>query len=425
MFLISKRNFFRGLAIFSMVVLFLPVVVYNIPEPFDFFTKTLLLAPIWLIAILFHSPNLLLSKYLLVVYLLFLVLLLGSLTIWSDTIITNIGHITLKWIIIDIFGAFLSILMYQFFIRSEDYKGLALVSIIALFFVLITAVTSIRGLFGFPEAVRNLASGRAGDMLESYQRMGIANYNYIASIVYLFPILVCFIRNEAFILKSRLLISLYVLLLLFFLLKSEFTTALVLSIIFIVFSIFIQKKYGKTSVLILLIIYLVIFQFNSLLADLFHYISNFVNSETLKIRFNDIGNVLEFRDYSANSGKTYFSDIRLSLVKMSFMQFLKNPLIGGGWGGAHSTWVDRLGLFGLIGFFPWVIIFWQQVRLNFSLLSDSYKPYYLMSVFSCVLLGTLTTMANSPQSGVMVFLIVPGLNYIGYLKCNSTPDPVT
>ncbi len=420
MLLVSKKNIFRALALYTMVVLFLPIIVMNIPEPLNILTKNLILVPIWLFMCLIYYPSLFASRYIITLFLFFIIMLLGSLTIWDDYIITGMGDITIKWIIIDIYGAFLSILMYQFFLRTEDFKGLALISLITLTFILITSITSIKGLNVFPEAIRDLASGSdTKEIRDSYQRLGIANYPYTASVVYLFPILVYFIKKKDTLTWMRFLVFGFILILLYFLLKTQFTTALVLSLSFILFSIISLKNVGKTYLIYIALIFLFLFVLNSYIADLFYFFSDLVSSVTLKMRLNDIGKVLEIRDFSPYSEDTYFSKFRLSLIHTSWLKFLTNPIFGGGWGGGHSTWIDRLGLFGIVGFFPWILIFWQQVKLNLSIFTNTFKAYYLLSVSSCIILGVITTMANSVQSGVIVFFVVPGLYFIRYLKRNN------
>lgn len=397
-----------------MAVLFLPIVINNIPPPINKITgTTMLLGVYWLLLVFAFHPKILFSKFLKIIYISVLVFYIGSLTIWDKIIYSS--AISFKWILLDYFGAFLSIVMYLYFIKSRDYKGIAIVSLSGLIFILITSITSIISLNFYPDAVRQLSSGSAGQNDVLYGKMGIAGYTYWTSIVYLFPILVYFIKDKYFKTSQKWIVLLFMIIIFFSLIKSQITTALVLAMFFTIFS-FLNRKNLRTSSLILITFtILAMFMLNNYIANFFYYISDITNSELLKLRLFDVGRVFEIQDYSTVSGETYFSQSRLSRISISFENFLMNPLFGGGNSGGHSTWIDKLGVFGIIGLIPWLVIFKQQVKLNLTILDEYFKPFYLLSIISCVLLGILTTTANSTHSGVIIFFVVPGLFFSRYL----------
>jgi hypothetical protein len=412
--MLSKKKLFRILSIYTMVILFLPIVKNNIPNPLSLITGTILLLGVfWLLLIFVYHQRILFSKYMITIYIFFFIMYMGSLTFWNEIIYSS--EISIKWIILELFGPFLSIIMYLHFIRSKDYKGLALTSIIALFFIFITSISSIIGLNNHPEAVRELTSGTAGKNDALYGKIGIANYTYWVSLVYLFPILTYFLKSSDFNYGKKRLVITFLLFVLFSLVRAQITTALVLALIFMTYSFVIQKGVKSSGILLISIGFLSLFQLNQFIAEIFYFFSNNVSSELLQSRLNDVGKVFELQDFNSESGETYFAQSRLTRISTSFQSFLTNPIIGGGKNGGHSTWIDKLGIFGLLGTIPWVLIFYQQIKLNLSIFDDSYKSFYILSIISILILGILTTTANSVHSSIIIFFIVPGLFYTKFL----------
>ncbi len=410
-----SRYFFRILSIVTMGTIFLPVVFLNIPKPFG---KTYFMGAIWVLSIILWHRKFLLSKYLLVVYVLLMTLLIGANTIWSDRMFGPEGsNISLTWIFQEVFGVFISILMYIYFIKSEDYYGLAIVSIISLIFILITSCTSIIGILSFPGSVRVMASTGTETENLMLMKIGIAAYGFFASLIFICPIFIYYLKDGDTKIFYKGLIIIGLILIFFSLIKSEFITALILSGISIFFSFFVKGSIKRTNIVLVFILLLVFIIFNNIVADTTRLIANlFPDSQLINSHLNDVANVIELGDFSPASKQTYFSSSRLYLSSISFDRFLANPIIGSGWGGGHATWIDRLGMFGLIGFLPWIIIFAQQFKLNISLLYDEFKSFYLLSFYGSVILGFLTTNANSYQAMASIFFLVPGLNYLNYLK---------
>lgn len=416
--MLTKIKLFRILSIYTMSVLFLPILIQNVPPPLNLITgTTLLLGVFWFFLIFVYDQNLLLSKYMVTIYFFVFIMFLGSLTFWNEIVYSS--KISLKWIILDLFGSFLSIIMYLYFLRSKDYKGLAMTSLYGLFFIFITSITSIIGLNNYPEAVRELTSGTAGENNMLYGKIGIAGYTFWASVVYIFPVLIYFFRREDFKVSHKRHIILFMVVLLYALIKAQITTSFVLAILFMSYSLINRKDLKSSGILLLSVSFLSLFLLNRFIAEIFYSFSNIVSSDLLKLRLADVGRVFELQDFNAESGETYFAQSRLSRISTSFQSFLENPIIGGGKSGGHSTWIDKLGIFGVLGTLPWILIFRQQIKLNFHIFRDSYKSYYVLSITSVLLLGILTTTANSVHSGIMIFFIIPGLYHSHYILANK------
>lgn len=406
-----------------MAIYFLPVFSNNLPGVFGYLRSPYSQIPFWFVLAFLAFPSLFASKYIIPFYLFAFVFILGLGTFWQGRIVGGGVELDLKWGLIDIHGAFLAVLMHFVFLKLQDYRGLAIVSIFSLFLIFFTSITSIIGIALFPGAVRQMATAAgAGEMHETYQRLGIAGYSFFAGIIFLFPTLGYFMKNQA---KKPVAIVFYLFIvstLVYALSKAEFTTALMLSVIFFLLSFFVQKNFKRTIIAFSLVFIVSLFVFNEAIANFFYYLSDSVaEGETLIRRLKDVGDIFFFGNLTPGADQTYFTASRLSLSMQSLNSFLENPLIGTEWGGGHATWLDRLGMFGLLGFLPWVMIFYQQIKLNLKQFDQNFRNYYLTSVISCIALGLLTTQANSVQAMLILFFVIPGLYFLPTFKKNKKP----
>lgn len=397
-----------------MIVIFFPAFVNNLPPPLSIIAgTTLLLGVIWTLLIVFFKSSVFLSKQVIFIAGFAIFLFMGSLIIWSDRIYSS--AINMKWIIIDIFGVYLATIMFLYYIKARDFKGIAIVSLTGLVLIIITSITSIIGLSLFPLAVRQLTSGGAGSNESTYAKIGIAGYTFWIGIIYLFPSLVYLFKYFRFSRYKRVLAVLSVFTLFFALIKAQVSTAIVLAVVFIVYSFIARGNFRSTGFIVFTVAILILFVVNQFIADFFYYVSGLLNSELLQSRIYDVGLVFELQDFDPNSGQTYFSESRLSRIFISIESFLRNPFFGDPITGGHSTWFDKLAIFGLFGFIPWIIIFRQQVSLHLKVLDKQFLSYYFLSVIACIVAGILTTTANSVHSMVILFFVVPGISFIKHI----------
>ena len=402
---------FRFLSIYTMGTIFLPIVSFNIPSPFG---RTFFAGSLLIILFFIERPKLLISKYILIFPLFIFILYFGSITIWRGIKIGIEDQITLSWILTDIYGAFLSIIMYLYFIRSRDFKGLAQVVFSMLIMIVITSFTTIIGMQIFPNAVREMATPTSNVDNLWFMKIGIANYGFFGGIIFIFPIIAYYLKENSLKRIYIRAIILGILILFYALILAQFTTALVLSALIFLYAYFKPNLQNYAFLIMISIVFLSLFVFNDLIADIFYYIAD--HNELLQFKMNDIGKVFEFRDFNPSSQTSYFASSRLTLTQLSWNNFLENPFIGTRWGGGHSTWLDRLGMFGILGFFPWIIIFKQQIQLNLPMFDYKYKSNYLLSMLSCLMLGILTTTATSYQSMASIFFLVPGMFALKFLR---------
>ena len=248
-----------------------------------------------------------------------------------------------------------------------------------------TSITTYAGCIIYPGAARTLAlpeEEMGADVFALYKMANIGN-----------------------LIKSRIvkrLISIAMLVVLVMtILKTEYTTALLLmAISFLLF--FMPIHITRKHILGLIVVAGIIFIFSKLfISDLLIGISSSVGSETMAARLNDLGMLLKNGMTSADEG-----DIgsRMELYKMSIQSFLESPLCGGIKSiGGHSLFFDSLGRFGLLGLAAFIISYkkiWNEFYKPFSV-----APYYGYLLFSFILVIVMAILNPKDNLGVITFTI--------------------
>jgi O-antigen ligase len=189
------------------------------------------------------------------------------------------------------------------------------------------------------------------------------------------------------------------------------TSAMVLA--FFLLIIFEQKIFKPWTLIFLMIVILAIFQsdFINLVAYLLEQIVKVMNLNSeyeTKIEF--IKSTLLTSSIAVGSD---FSN-RLDLYLESIKGFFDNPLFGSLLGscGGHSTLLDSLARFGMLGTFPWImIIYYFNRQMNSSVYKNNITRKALNYIF---LIPWVCTLGLDPATGRMIyasfFLIIPGLS---------------
>jgi hypothetical protein len=152
-----------------------------------------------------------------------------------------------------------------------------------------------------------------------------------------------------------------------------------------------------------------------MISDLLYFISDSMQESEVTFRLKDLGNAIEFLDFNPDTSQTYAVSERLGRSLYSLDSFLENPLIGNGLASGHAFWLDRLALFGLLGFCPWLVIYYKNVEYNLKLFNKEYLNYYIITITFSILFGLLKNMGG-PELWLSLFFIAPGVYFLKNLK---------
>ena len=404
---------FRILAILTLGSIFLPIVFRKLGSPFH--TPTFYLV-VWIIFILYSYPRLMFSKSLVYIYMSATILSIGILTIWKDRTIDDVSTISLLWGIKELLWLFLSILMYSYFIKAKDYKGLAWVVLISLMFMVITSITSIIGINNYPESMRGSTNNVNQISAVDYQSLGIGNFGFFIALALSFPVFVFFIKNNAIAIKIKVIIVAVLSIFYITIVRSSYATTLLTATFFFIIALLVRKKLSGIAITIIVFVVLAFFVFKGVTVDIIKNSAYLIENTTLQKRLLDFSKMIELSDYDPNEGKTYAATERLSRSMISMNSFFRNPIIGDGKSAGHAYWLDLLAEFGILGFFPWILIFRDQIRLNTATLKGSFLVYYQITILSLILFGLFKNGLNAQQPMMYIFFILPGMYFLLYLK---------
>lgn len=260
-----------------------------------------------------------------------------------------------------------------------------------------TAITTTIGCTRFPLAARYLASveSTTDGQYILYTKNNIGGFTFIYEITLLTPLISYLIKEK----KINRLLGVAILVLFgVTILTAEYTTALVLFVITIPIMFFGKiTKRKLTAIFVLLILFFLVG--TQWIADLLQSLSERMESETVSARFEYLSQILSGNTITdtENSGD------RMSLYQLSWDEFTRTLGLGN-WGraptGGHSYLLDTIGVYGIVGVAVLIIFYRYIYRMHI-------KPYWKDRLFGyiyyllimCLLLALL-----NPKSFLFVLI---------------------
>ena len=305
------------------------------------------------------------------------------------------------WIYMEI-GIFL--LMYG----TTDIKRMLRFCFLAI--LVVTAITSIFSLDIIPEAVRSLGNGSKG--IRGYEqylyRRNTATWSILYGTVFALPYLIMWMKEQVNRLKKIILLSIIVLLS-FFIIKSQVFLGIIFSVVFFSFIFF--KPLGiKKIILISCIMFLfssVIMLYSGELFFYFNELAKITNSEVLQWRTRQVYLLISEFEMTGTIRD------RFDLYIMSLVSFLENPIVGVNLEGIpeftmvgqHSQILDMLAVSGLVGAIPLVFCLIWLIKLQTKYIQDSLeKKFYTWSIALLFLLMFLNPTYYATSVFFSVFL---------------------
>ena len=249
--------------------------------------------------------------------------------------------------------------------------------------VLFTSITTVLGNVAFPGASRLLAAiwSENPALAQYYTSLNIGGFDFVYMLVMFLPLLAPIIQyqdNKVY----KLFFFIFCLLSIFTIIKTEYTTAVILSLI-APFAILFPRLLSNKSIFLITLVVLICIAPITLLLD---NISETVESTVISERLLNLSNLMQ--------GKAVDGDLesRLELYTISLRSFAQNPFWGGSQIGGHSLVFDIVGYFGVIGILILCFIFRQiyMVCIRPFKGDNSYK-YLILVYLIQILLAVLNT----------------------------------
>ena len=251
----------------------------------------------------------------------------------------------------------------------------------------------------------------------SEMAVGTINYTLLHAYIILIPVLYfCYLTFKG---KRKWFYLLCLLLTSYVILKSSITTTIVMLVIEIGLLIAYNSKKRVASLIgvsILFILFFILFQTGTIVA-LLNIVQPFFSGTAVEEKIE------AFKILAMTGSSTGSLGAREDLHGISWNAFFDNVLWGGGYAGGHSSIVDRMGVMGLIGFIPYIMIFISNASAWINRMNNYSRKYYLFSFLSVIVL--LYTKGLFGQEGYLFFMVLlPIFSLLPYIKLSKNSSVI-
>ncbi len=296
-----------------------------------------------------------------------------------------------------------------YLLNTNNRKAMkAFLIMIGVMFI-ITMITTCIGVLNHPLAARVLATSisTTDPYYVELMKENVGGFTTVYQAVLMFPLLICLFKNRILKLLPMLLLTVLVV---YMVIKTEYTMALLfLAFSFILF-LFPQKKLNSKNIILLMIFVVVgVFVMRPVIADICRSLSKVIDSYAVSQRFIYMADELNGVETETITGD------RLMKYEISMKAFARDPLFGnfmkikGGYAGGHSYFLDNMAAFGIIGI-GCMGMFFRQIYVKF------YKPFreqkyygYMIYVF---ITAILFSVFNTLYFSFVTAVIVPMFAYV-------------
>ena len=272
----------------------------------------------------------------------------------------------------------------------------------ALVAMAITGITTILGLEIYPEASRQLASANEEERT-LYMSLNIGGFEFIYALVLTIPVVFWMINKTRGFMKflnvGILLVFLYCIYM------SAYTTALLISIIMLLLLIYDTYSHLRNMIIIGCILFFIMAG-SGALSSIFMWLSSIVESEYVSDRLLQIGLVLQGQ--SIENLDTETSNERLLLMKNAWEGFFASPLWGNNlitWNknilSGHSMGLDILSSAGILGLVFFISMFYKVYKKIFN---SRFKD--LIFHTRIVWIGFIILSVINPSTFPIIYLVV-------------------
>ena len=208
-------------------------------------------------ALVFFRTDVLISKPVIFVFLYALLFYFMFQTAWIDR-----GELSKERIWSETIDLFAAISIFIYFIKTKDFKGLGLLALISLFFIVFSSVTSLIIISKFPMAARDITGqfGKLGNVnsVEKYTKLGLGDYSFFASLVFILPVIIGNIRSKKYNKVNIALLIFLIIFLFFVLIEAKYFANVLVGFSAIVFTILGKDKLNKSLLVSIIILFIAI-----------------------------------------------------------------------------------------------------------------------------------------------------------------------
>ena len=320
------------------------------------------------------------------------------------------GHTmgTRRWIANEILGPLTCLSVINVFLYNRDFHGLKIVTLVGLIIIVVTSVLTLFIVTKDPHAVRDMArsivAGKDIRSIQLYQRTGLASFGLVHALPFLYPVLIFHVKAKGKIV-FRFCCFCAVVVTFIMVLKTHFTTPLILSTFGILCALFLSQNQGRNLLLgIFLSMFCVLFVNDNILIYGLRTIQPFFQNTLTAEKIDDVILSITLRKKEGDVK-------RIDASIKSWKTFLRSPFYGNfdkKQAGGHAYFLDRLAYFGFVGAIPFFMFFYYMFKKIFLLLDSARRTCFLVSILIFFILGCLKNISGI-ENVLYLFIFLPGL----------------
>jgi hypothetical protein len=313
---------------------------------------------------------------------------------------------TLQRSVLEILFLFSTSFIFLVFMRNAHYNELWVFIKVTLIIAIVLSVTSIPQLIINPLLVRSLTKIDELDIGYTIYRTWISDYAKAHVVIFIFPPLVYIVKGK-FKRIFKIASAVVILILFAYVAVSSATTPLILGTLGIVLSILINQKFSlKRNLFHLMLISLPLLFLlnNSVLIYSLVTIKPFFEGST---NYEKIDLIITYMQYGSSEGGI---EARENFHSVSWTSFNSNPFLGTNsieGMGRHSFYLDRMAMFGVVGFIP-LLLFFVSFTVEVIKELTHTKIYYLVGVFVYLIMFSMKNIF-SIEFLLYSLVLLPGL----------------
>jgi len=271
---------------------------------------------------------------------------------------------------------------------------------------------------------RNLTGGEFSNAneFEYFQKIGGGDYSFASALVCLFPMIVYFYKKRPQIFPRKY-ILIFGILCFYALLRMQIFANILMAVLIITLSLLGSSRIRRSLLIIGVFTVISISIPKTFYANLLIHTSNYFEpSSEIYFKLNDMSTFI----LNGEKGKTGAGE-RVARYPLLINAFKNNPIFGHYINnnttdispGGHLYWMNKLTIFGLLGFLPYIFIHYRFIRNNLNLFNKEFSFYYLLSVGSIITLGLMKNLAGR-SLWFTYFIILPGFFYLSIFESQKT-----
>lgn len=414
---LKVKNVMLFIAFMLMITTFLPIFVNNSRFRIGNYNNYVIL---WFISVFLFALHTLTNRNFVYVFFYWVILVFFLFnTVWIDIDDWNKRLASLEMLMF-----LVPISLYTYFLITREYESLAWLMKWTLIFIGITAIMTIYSTTIDPAYARNLTGGLFEETeLKAFRKLGGGEYGFAGALLCLFPMIIYYYRNSSKIPFSKLQIFSFGILCFIAVVRMQIFANIILSVIVIIFALSGTKNIRKSLAYVFILVILLAAIPKHIFSNLLFGASTYFRQDSdIYFKLNDLGTFIELGQTVTTS-----SGGRVDRYPLLWDGFKEDPLLGffhSGSGmdissGAHLYWMNKLTVYGILGFIPFVLIFYFYIRRTIRQFDNEFSFYFSLSVFAAIGLGLMKSLMGQ-EFWAMFFFVLPSLYYLPLLKKKPT-----